>query len=271
MTQLEVETQRTFKGVEPHAYGTELDSNELNTSVGKALALLTAFDRATPIGVSELARKTNVPKSTAFRLLAVLTHWQLIERVGSRYRLGTLLFEIGNKVSYCCPSGLRETAHPYLEELHEATRQTVHLAILVDHDVLYLDKVYGHDQVRSPSRIGGRVPAHCSALGKAMLAFTSSSLVDELLTSHLERLTPYTMVQARLFREELAEIRSAGVAYDREGARLGLACVAAPIRSRRKEVVAALSISGSSTNFEPDRHVSRIRRVAAQIGDRIYL
>ena len=263
---LQMEIAEVARQKETHSRS---ERSQLGTSVGKAMALLTAFDRAAPIGVSELARKSDLPKSTAFRLLAVLEQWQLVERVGTRYRLGTKLFELGNRVAYCCPRGLREVAHPFLEELHEATHETVHLAVLVDYDVLYLDKVFGHNPVRSPSYVGGRVPAHCSAIGKAMIAFGEPDLVERLLTSHLERRTPYTIVQTRVLWEELQSIRQDGVAFDREEARIGLSCVAVPIRNRRGDAVAGVSISGATPRFEPEHYVSSLRRVAASIGDRL--
>ena len=247
-----------------------LARGDLATSVGKAMALLSAFDRATPIGVSELARKAELSKSTAFRLLTILEQFQLVQRAGSRYRLGTKLFELGNQVAYCCPSSLRDIAHPWLEELHDLSNQTAQLAVLDGHDVLYLDKVFGHDHVRSPSHVGRRMPAHCTGLGKAMLAFGDEHLVDALLAAKLERRTPYTIVQPGLFRAELEATRCAGASFDREEASVGLVCVAAPVHNRRHETVAAVSISGPAGRFEPDRFVSHVRRAAAAIGDRLY-
>jgi IclR family transcriptional regulator, KDG regulon repressor len=244
--------------------------SELGTSVGKAMALLTAFDRSTPIGVSELARKADLPKSTAFRLLAILEQFHLVERVESRYRLGTKLFELGNQVAYCCPRSLREIAHPYLEELHKLSHETAQLAILDGCDVLYLDKVFGHDHVRTPSHVGRRVPAHAAALGKVLLADSSEAIVDEVLSRPIQPLTRYTIFQPHLFRDELASIRRNGVAFDREEVSLGLVCVAAPVRNVRGETVAAISVSGKVGRFDPDRFVGHVRRVAAAVGDQLY-
>ena len=243
---------------------------ELVTSVGKALALLTAFDRATPIGVSELARKTELSKATAFRLLAILEQFRFVERVGKRYRLGTKMFELGNQVAYCVPRSLREVAHPYLEELHVLSGETAQLAVLEGFDVLYLDKVYGHNQARSPSHVGRRVPAHCAALGKVLLAASPLDVIDRLLGEPLESLTPYTIVQPSAFLAELDRIRADGVAFDREEASLGLVCVAAPVRNRRGVVVAAVSISGASGRYDPARFVGALRRAAEEIGQRLY-
>jgi DNA-binding IclR family transcriptional regulator len=244
--------------------------SELGTSVGKAMALLTAFDRSTPLGVSELSRKADVTKSTAHRLLAVLEELGLVHREGSRYRLGTKLFELGNQVAYCCPSSLREVAHPYLDELHQTSRQTTHLAILDGSDVLYLDKLFGHDHVRTSSHVGGRAPAHCTALGKVLLAHASSPLLT-LADAPLVRRTRYTIVQPSLLKEQLDEAKTRGVAFDYEEAAIGLTCVAAPLRNRKGSIVAAISVSGSTTGFDPTRLATRVSDVAAAISLKLFL
>jgi IclR family transcriptional regulator, KDG regulon repressor len=244
--------------------------SELGTSVGKAMALLTAFDRSTPLGVSELSRKADVTKSTAHRLLAVLEELGLVYRDGSRYRLGTKLFELGNQVAYCCPSSLREVAHPYLDELHQTSRQTTHLAILDGSDVLYLDKLFGHDQVRTPSHVGGRAPAHCTALGKVLLAHASSPFLT-LSGVPLVRRTRYTIVQPNLLNVQLDEAKTRGVAFDYEEAAIGLTCVAAPLRNRKGSIVAAISVSGSSSGFDPARLATRVSDVAAAISLKLFL
>jgi IclR family transcriptional regulator, KDG regulon repressor len=244
--------------------------SELGTSVGKAMALLTAFDRSTPLGVSELSRKADLTKSTAYRLLTVLEELGLVHRDGSRYRLGTKLFELGNQVAYCCPSSLREIAHPYLDELHQSSRQTTHLAILDGGDVLYLDKLFGHNQVRTPSHVGGRAPAHCTALGKILLAYASSPYFA-LAGAPLVRRTRYTVVQPSLLNEQLDEAKTLGVAFDHEEAALGLTCVAAPLRNRKGTIVAAISVSGSTSGFDPARLVTRLSDVAAAISQKLFI
>lgn len=240
-----------------------------STSVAKALSLLNAFEGAESIGVSELSRRAGLHKSTAFRLLSILEQWSLVERNGSRYRLGTKLFELGNRVSYCSPRGLRDTALPYLAELYSVTRETVHLAVLDGTEVLYLEKLYGHNQANSPSYVGGRIQAHCSALGKAMLAHGDADVVERLLTIPLPPRTPYTIVLPQLLDRELGETRQRGTAIDREEATIGLTCVAAPIRSRRGRVVGAVSISGATGRFDPAAYSSTVSRAAEDIGRRI--
>jgi DNA-binding IclR family transcriptional regulator len=238
---------------------------EFGTSVGKAIALLEAFDRPGGIGVSELSRSSGLPKSTAYRLLQILEEWQLIERSGRRYRLGSRLFELGNRVPYCTPRSLRDVAHPFLEELYELSHETVHLAVINGTDVLYLEKLYGHNPVRSPSYIGGRVPAYSTALGKAMLAYSSKELVTRVLASQLQPRTPHTVVLPGLFLEQLRRAKDTGVAFDREEASIGLTCVAAPILDKQNQPVAAISISGATSRFRPDEYAAAVRRCAVAI------
>ncbi len=138
------------------AAGVEAPARELDTSVGKALALLEAFRTASrPMGVTELARKAQLPKSTAYRLLAILREWGYVDRSGSDYCLGAHLFELGNLVPYCQPRGLREIALPHLVRLYETTHETVHLAVLDETDVLFIEKISGHPSASLPSRASG--------------------------------------------------------------------------------------------------------------------
>jgi DNA-binding IclR family transcriptional regulator len=242
---------------------------DFGTSVGKAISLLDAFDRPGVIGVSELSRSAGLPKSTAYRLLQILEEWQLVERSGHRYRLGARLFELGNRVAYCTPRNLRDTAHPFLAELYELSHETVHLAVLNGTDVLYLEKLHGHNPVRCPSTIGGRVPAYSTALGKAILAYSEHQAVSDVLTRQLIPRTPHTVVLPRLFIDQLRGTRASGVAFDREEASIGLTCVAAPILDRRKTPVAAISLSGPTNRFRPEEYANAIRRVATLIGGKL--
>jgi DNA-binding IclR family transcriptional regulator len=240
----------------------------VGTSAGKALALLDAFEHVdTSVGVSELARRTGVPKSTAFRLLAVLENHQLVERQGKRYCLGKRLFELGNRVSFCRPSAIRDSALPFLSDLYELTHETVHLAVLDGTDVLYLEKLFGHHQVKAPSTVGGRVPAYCSAIGKALLASSDSAALTASLERGLRPRTGYTIVTPSLFREELTAVRSQGVAFDREEANVGVTCVASPIFARNGRLLAAISVCGPTSRFAPNSFAGAVLQAAKGIGN----
>jgi len=236
-----------------------------STSVSKALQLLDSFRTAGPsLGVSELARRAGIAKSTAFRLLAYLERAGYVERVGTEYRLSWRLFELGNRVDHCRPRGLRDLALPFLSELYVSTNNVVHLGVLEGQDVVYLEKIHGHRAIRTPSTVGGRMPAACVGLGKAMLAFSHPDTVRPVVTAGLKRRTPYSISEPGRFLGELARVRANGVAFDREEAALGLTCVAAPILVAGRPV-AAISVSGATSRFNANATATLVRRAAAQI------
>lgn len=202
--------------------------------------------------------------STAHRLLTSLEASGYVERIGTNFRLGRRLFELGNHIAYCRPRGLRDIALPYLADLYERSHQVVHLAVLDGADVLYLEKLFGHRHARMPSHVGGRVPATCCGLGKALLAFGDPATVDDAIAAGLQPRTPYTLANESWLRTELELIRREGVAYDREEVAVGLTCVAAPILKSGR-AVAAVSIAGLSGAFDPTQFASAVRRAAAAI------
>lgn len=233
-------------------------------AVNKALSLLDVFRGHGPMGVSEIARRAHIAKSTAFRLLAHLEEAGFVERVGTDYRLGWRLFELGNGVRHCQPRGLRDVAAPYLGDLFARTQVVVQLAVLDGTDVMYLDKVYGPGSPKTPSIVGGRVPATCTALGKAILAFSDRETVEGVLRGGLIRRTRYSIAEPGRLAQQLRQVRVEGVAYDREESALGLVCVAAPIVVNGR-AEAAVSVSGPATRFDVDAVAGLVRRAAVQI------
>lgn len=235
------------------------------SSVGKALQLLDAFLTIGPVaGVSELARAARLPKSTAFRLLNHLEMAGYVEHSGSDYRLNLRLFELGSQVGLCRPDGLRTLAAPFVAELFRETSHAAHMAVLDGPDVLYIEKVHGHGVPRVPTTVGGRMPASCTALGKAMLPFGHDDTTRKILSRGLTRRTRHSVAAPGLFVGELRRIRESGVAYDREESALGLTCVAAPIRYRGT-AIAAVSVSGPTSRVDPEKAAARVLRTAARI------
>jgi DNA-binding IclR family transcriptional regulator len=224
--------------------GASADAAQNATSAAKVLRLLNAFTSCAALaGVGELAERAGLPKSTAHRLLSTLTRENYVRRAGDRYCLANHVFEVGNQVLACRPNGLREQAMPFLAELYLQTRQTVHLAVLQDSEVLYLEKIFGHNSVRVGTAVGGRRPAHATALGKAILAFSDDDVLQKALGGRLNQCTPQTRVHPRAVERQLAEIRDAGFATDREECLPGLSCIAAPIRDPLTgRAVAAVSV-----------------------------
>ncbi|KAA9151323.1 IclR family transcriptional regulator [Amycolatopsis acidicola] len=224
-------------------------------------ALLSAFapgDDA--LGVSELARRTGIPKSSAHRLTGHLAACGLLERTGGAVRLGLKLFEIGQLA--IGQRGLIDAARPYLADLREATRNTAHLAMLEGTEVVYLDIVRGPDAPNLASRIGGRFPAHATAVGKAILAHSPADLVEAVISAGLPMIGPRTLTAPGLLRRQLAKVHEEGVAYEREESGTGVICVASPLLDSSGRARAAVSVSGWSNRVRADRVASAVRTTA---------
>ncbi|MCL3819396.1 IclR family transcriptional regulator [Aeromicrobium wangtongii] len=236
-------------------------------SVGKALALLEAFNPpAKLLGVTELAIRAGLPKSTAHRLLAVLHANDYVRRVGNQYCLSERMFELGNQTPMCRPSGIREKAAPVMAELMTETGETINLAIRVDDEALYVDKVQGRRTLPWSTRVGARSPLHCTGLGKALLAFGDPQTDAFDPQNPLARFTPYTLFQPGRLMRALETIRAEGVAIDQEEFRQGMTCLAAPIFDRMTgNVVAAISISTITGARDVRRFAPQLLRAASQI------
>jgi DNA-binding IclR family transcriptional regulator len=238
-----------------------------SSSVDKAAALLLAFVQTGGCAtLTELASEARIPKSTAHRLLGALKAAGLVDRsemdwylLGTVARLGALALRGETAL-------IREVALPYMAELYEETHENVHLAMLDGHEVMYLEKVYGHRSTPSPSRVGRRAPCHTSGLGKAMLAFSDEATIRRVVGVGLRPMTPRSIVLPRVLARQLEAIRESSVAFDREETREGLVCVAVPIISPTGRPVAAVSVAGSCRAVRPDSIGPKLLAAATQIG-----
>lgn len=231
--------------------------------VDKAVDLLVAFgaQASTGVGVSELARRTQLSKSTAFRVLGMLERNGVVEKIGREYRLGARLAELGRAVYSPDHDRVRDVLIPFATDLYEATHETVHVAALHGTDVVYLAKLYGHRHVKAPTRIGGRVPAFATAVGKAMLAHDPDAL-ELTLSRDLIRFTTATVADHDALQEQLDEVRATGVAREDEEVRPGLACLAAPVFGPGGRPVAALSVSVPTGRLDQRRLEPLVRQVS---------
>jgi IclR family transcriptional regulator, acetate operon repressor len=224
----------------------------VNSVLGRTMALLTAFRSGEEeLTLAELARRAGIPKPTAHRLLAELATWNVVERTPGGHRLGMRLFELGQLAPQ--QRGLREAAAPFLADLFEATHETVHLAVPDGVDVVYVQKLPGRHGPRIDSRIGGRMPAYCTGVGKALLAFGPPERLAEVLAAGLVRRTPRTVVAPGLLRQELDRVRACGVAEEHEESTVGIACTAAPVMDASGRAVAAISITGWANRMDTAR------------------
>jgi IclR family acetate operon transcriptional repressor len=223
----------------------EKDALSAQSSASKTLALLEALAHVQggSFGVTEIAQDIGVPKSTAHRLLKTLEEHGFVARLGSRYRVGGRFFELSEAARWSEHGELRDLAYRPLAWLFERSNAVaVHLAVLSGRDVVYLDKICRPAGTRLPSRVGGRFPATCTGLGKAILAFSERVVVDQVLDQPFVRATPYSIAVRRQFVDHLGQTRSTGFAIEREEACHGTVCVAAPIL-RDGHAIAALSLS----------------------------
>jgi DNA-binding IclR family transcriptional regulator len=236
-----------------------------DTVLAKAVLILRAFavdDHVVPL--AELVRRTGLHKATAHRLCRELVGHRLLDREPRGYRLSGGLFELGMRASL--ERSLLEVAIPFLQDLYERTHETVHLGMREGAEVVYVAKVGGHRQVPSPSRVGGRMPMHCTAIGKVLLAHADAGLRREVLGAELQRRTAHTIVAPGLLRRGLRRTVQEGVAFEREESALGLTCVAAPVFGADDKVVAAVSLAGPTARFRPEAHVDAIRAAATALG-----
>lgn len=232
--------------------------------IGRSFAILDAFanDIGVALSLSELARRTRMPKSSLHRLASQLVRVGALDRSGGRYRLGLKLFELGSVIPI--HRRLREAALPFLMDLYEATHQVVHLGVRDGTDVLYLERIVGHQSGPCPTKVGGRKPLYCTGLGKALLAFSGEQVQGEILRTRPRPFTPRTIVVPEVLEQELAMIRSSGVAFDREETQVGLVCVGAPVLIDGK-AVAALSIAGPAHGTNVDRLAGAVRTAAISV------
>lgn len=238
---------------------------DLTTVLGKAVTILRAFgpdDRVLPL--AELARRTGLPKSSLSRVANDLVGHRLLDRVETGYRLSGGLFELGMRAAV--ERTLLEVAMPFLQDLYERTHETVHLGVREGTEVVYVAKIGGHRQARTPSRTGGRMPMHCTAIGKVLLAHAEPELRSSVLAGPLERRTPRTVVAPGLLEQQLATVLESGLAYEREESTPGLLCVASPVLDTDgQSAVAAISVTGPVGRFRPDQHATAVRASATAL------
>jgi len=197
------------------------------------------------LGVTEIGVALGMGKSKAHLLVSSMTEIGLLRRVhGGRYRIGWRALQLDRVAAETTP--FRLPGRSAAVALARRTGETIHLAALDGGQVVYVDRTQGDRATTLPlSAIGKRLPAHCSGVGKAMLAHLEPDVVDAYLEQHgMERFTKATITDPRKLRRELDAVRRTGLAYDREEVVEGLACVAAAIRGVEGVVVAAISISG---------------------------
>ena len=214
------------------------------SSVANAIRLAKAFsEQDSEMGISALAARLGLAKSTVHRLATTLVEYDILEqnRESGKYRLGLALFELGTLVRRKMDAASESQAQ--IHALADSSGETVQLAILDHLSVLYIRIRESRQAVRMSSGLGSRAPAHCTSVGKALLAYQPPEIVQQVIDNGLKRYTVNTITERAALLEELASIRSRGYAIDDEEIEVGLRCIAAPIRDHSGQVVAAISVA----------------------------
>jgi len=223
-------------------------------SIERAIKILEAFSEENfEMSLSEISKKVNLPKATAYRIIYTLKESGLIEQRTDtgKYRPGLKLFELGSLVFKKLK--LREIALPYMENLSKKCGETVHLGILQGDEVISIESCDSSFDLRSNIYIGKRAPLYCTGVGKALLAFLTPEEISRVLKKRRKKYTDNTVVERERLEEELRKVREKGFAVDNMEHEEGVRCVAAPIRNYEGKVVASVSISGPSIRITEEK------------------
>lgn len=237
-----------------------------------ALAVLLKADES--LTATEIAERIGLVPSTTFRLLVTLELHRFLERESEtgRYRLGIACLELGSR--YLAANDIRARALPVLETLRDEFGETVHLTTLDGSEVVYLEKLEGlHPIGFMSSRVGGRAPAYCTGVGKAMLAYVPEEELRDHLPDRLHRFTGNTITDLDLLLEDLAVVRDRGYATDNQEHEEGVKCVAVPLFDHRG-IAGAISLSGPAERMDEHLHLKDLatrlqeeaHRISIQLG-----
>ena len=244
------------------------DSLKSLSKVVRILDCFSTIDRA--LSVNELARRTALPKSTTHRLLASMRGVGLLEQAAERdhYRLGIKLFELGNTV--LANMDLHREARPFVDMLMRLSGQSVHLAVFDGRHAVVVQRADPPPEQGSPPSFIETAPAHCTSVGKAILAWQEPAVIDRLAAAGLPRFTDATITDADALRRDLAVARARGYAIDEGEHQPGLRCIGAPVRDRAGRVFAAISASGPAWRL-PAADVGSLAKIVIHNADAISL
>jgi IclR family transcriptional regulator, KDG regulon repressor len=243
-------------------------------SVQRALDILGLFNaQSKELGITEIAKSLSLHKSTASGLVYTLESNGYLEQNpdNRKYHLGLKLLERASTL--LAQIEIRQIAGPYLQLLHDWSQESINLAIRDYAEVVYIERVLGEQTLGLRAKVGKRASVHCTALGKAMLAYLPSDEARTILSSYdLVMLTPKTLTEVDAVMYDLDRTRERGFAIDDEENELGGRCVSAPIFNHLGEPIAAISISVPLPRIPPERvpHFgNKVKEVAAQISERM--
>ncbi|MGW6563769.1 IclR family transcriptional regulator [Streptomyces sp. NPDC054975] len=225
-------------------------------AVARALDILELFlTGEETLAAPDVVRRLGLPRTTVHELLTTLAARHYLVHAPDhpgRYRLGVRTYQLGSR--YAEQLDLAAEGRQVAGEVAETCDETVHVALLEDTDVIYVAKVDSTHAVRMVSAAGRRLPAHCTAVGKMLLASLPPAELDSRIDGReLVAMTPHSITDPAALRSALAEIRERGIATEHRESNPDVSCVAAPVRDSTGRVVAALSVSVPVIRWSEDR------------------
>lgn len=249
--------------------GTTHKSKYISTTILKSLQILNLFRDQSRLSFTDIKSQLGLNKSTLFRILYTLEANNYLARDETgKYLLGLNIFVLGN--SFSRESHLKRVATPYLQELCNRVSMTVLLGVLEDTTAVILQKIDPLNSIKMFARVGAVLPAHCTAQGKTLLAFSPQDRVEHIINTHgLQRFTPNTITAAAALYEELRTIRTRGYSVDDSEHEKHIKCVGVPILNEQGGIEAALSLTGLQVDFPDDQslefYLTMLRTTAANI------
>jgi DNA-binding IclR family transcriptional regulator len=241
-------------------------------SAEKTIKILELLADNGELSVAEAASILGMNRSTCHRFLVTLRELgYVVQNHLSHYKLSFQVFELGMKVADRMQ--IREVAYPYLKELSTLCNETINLGCLDNNEIVHLDKINSTEILRIDPSIGSRIPAYCTGLGKAILAYLPEEKLNQFLESvSLKKMTKNTIITKENLLEELERIRKQGFAVDHEELCIGLQCVASPVFDYTNCPVYSISVAGPSSRLSKERINSmkeEVKRVCGELSKSI--
>lgn len=259
----------------PLAAGNQDDRRYNIRVLDRAFSILSLLSYGKPRTPSEIGESIDLSPSTTFRMLSTLAYYRYVRRdeKTNQYQLSLACLELAQ--AFLSSNDVRRVALPELAALRDETKETVHLVVLDQMQVIYLEKLPGlHAIGLMSSRVGLRAPAYCTGVGKALLAYQNPDQIREYYKTHaLRRFTETTVIDLETLIKQLDQIRDQGFAFDKGEHEDEVRCVAAPIFDMNGKAVAAISISGPAIRMDPVEHnqklIEQVKRTAMNISSQL--
>ncbi|AZO93305.1 IclR family transcriptional regulator [Halocella sp. SP3-1] len=223
-------------------------------SLQKGIRIIDCLARNGEMGVTDLSKEFGVSKSSIYNLLNTFAqnHWVEKNEITNKYKLGIRLFELGNIVREGFQ--LREVAIPFMKELVDKIGETVHLTVLDDGMVVYIESAQPGNKFSAVSLNERRVYMHCTGVGKAIMAFLKEEEIDKIIEEKgLPLFTANTIIDSDELKKELGNIRKRGYAIDDIEHEPGVRCVGVPIFNEKGDAFASMSLTGPSPRFSDEK------------------